>query len=150
MRQLNQTGLDLIETFEGCVLHPYKDIVGIPTIGIGTTMYPDGKKVTLQDPPISKERAYELLRAYLNKDCASIEKMVTVPINDNQFGALVSFAYNCGIKALANSTLLKRLNAGEYQKAADEFLRWNRAGGVVVKGLTRRREAERALFLLPV
>jgi lysozyme len=149
MRAINQAGLNLIESFEGCVLHPYLDSVKIPTIGIGTTVYPDGKKVTMNDPPITKDQAYAFLKDHMDKDCVKVEQLVKVVVNDNQFAALVSFAYNCGTAALASSTLLKRLNAGEYQKAADEFLKWDHAGGVVVKGLTRRRQAERALFLHP-
>lgn len=150
MRNINQAGLNLIESFEGCVLHPYLDSVKVPTIGIGTTVYPDGKKVSMKDPVITKDQAYAFLRSHLDKDCGIVEQLIKVPINDNQFAALVSFAYNCGTAALTTSTLLKRLNAGDYQKAADEFLKWDHAGGVVLAGLTRRRQAERALFLHPV
>lgn len=150
MRQINQAGLNLIESFEGCVLKPYLDSVKIPTIGIGTTVYPNGKKVTMQDPPITKDQAYEYLRDHLNKDCAAVEKMLKVVVNDNEFGALVSFAYNVGTAALQSSTLLKKLNAGDKKAAADQFLKWDHAGGVVVAGLTRRRNAERSLFLHPV
>ena len=150
MRQINQAGLNLIESFEGCKLKPYLDSVKIPTIGIGTTVYPDGKKVTMKDPAITKDQAYAFLKSHMDKDCEAVSNMVKVVINDNQFAALVSFAYNCGRAALAASTLLKRVNAGEFQKAADEFLKWDHAGGVVVAGLTRRRQAERALFLHPV
>ena len=149
MRNINPAGLKLIETFEGCVLKPYLDSVKIPTIGIGTTVYPDGKKVTMNDPPITKDQAYVYLIDHLSKDCEAVEKMLKVSVNYNQFAALVSFAYNVGRGALQNSTLLKLLNSGNTAKAADEFLRWNKAGGVVLAGLTRRREAERALFLQP-
>ena len=149
MRTINQAGLNLIESFEGCVLHPYLDAVKIPTIGIGTTVYPDGKKVTMKDPAITKEQAYTFLRSHIDKDCSLVEQMVKVAINDNQFAALVSFAYNCGTAVLSTSTLLKRLNAGDYQNAANEFLKWDHAGGVVLAGLTKRRQAERALFLHP-
>jgi lysozyme len=150
MRQINQAGLNLIESFEGCVLKPYLDVVKIPTIGIGTTVYPNGKKVTMQDPPITKAQAYEYLKDHLNKNCKDVEDCVKVVVNDNEFAALVSFVYNCGIGALRTSTLLKKLNAGDKKACADQFLKWDHAGGVVVAGLTRRRQAERALFLHPV
>lgn len=150
MRSINQAGLNLVESFEGCILHPYLDSVKVPTIGIGTTVYPDGKKVTMKDPTISKDQAYAFLKSHMDKDCVAVEQMVKVLINDNQFAALVSFAYNVGTTALAASTLLKRINAGDFTKAADEFLKWDHAGGVVLAGLTRRRQAERALFLHPI
>ena len=150
MRLINQAGLNLIESFEGCKLKPYLDVVSIPTIGIGTTIYPNGSKVTMNDPPITKDQAYEYLRDHLKKNCSEVEAAVKVSINDNEFSALVSFVYNCGIGALKSSTLLKKLNSGNKKGAADEFLKWDHAGGVVVAGLTRRRQAERALFLHPV
>lgn len=147
MRQINQAGLNLIEQFEGCVLKPYLDVVKVPTIGIGTTVYPDGKKVTMADPVITKDQAYAFLKDYLNDECKDVELMVKVTLNDNQFAALVSFAYNVGTNALRTSTLLKKVNASDFAGAADQFLKWDHAGGVVVAGLTRRRQAERALFL---
>jgi GH24 family phage-related lysozyme (muramidase) len=150
MRTVNQAGLNLIEQFEGCKLQPYLDSVGIPTIGIGTTHYPDGTAVAMKDPPISKEDAYSFLKIHLLQDCAAVARLVKVPVNDNQFAALVSFTYNLGVGALTSSTLLKKLNSGEVDVAANEFLKWDHAGGVAVKGLTRRRQAERALFLHPV
>ena len=149
MRLINQAGLNLIESFEGCVLKPYLDSVKIPTIGIGTTVYPDGRKVTMSDPAITKEKAYEYLRDHLSKDCAFVESVLKVPVTDNQFAALASFTYNVGRDALKKSTLLRKLNAGDVKGAADQFLKWDHAGGKVVAGLTRRRKAERELFLHP-
>ncbi len=150
MRVINQAGLNLIEQFEGCKLKPYLDPVGIPTIGIGTTRYPDGKAVTMKDAPITKAQAYEYLKKHLDGDCTAVSGLVKVEINENQFAALVSFAYNVGRSALSSSTLLKKLNSGDMRGAADQFLRWDHAGGKVLLGLTRRRQAERALFLHPV
>jgi len=147
MRTINQAGLNLIEQFEGCKLQPYLDVAGIPTIGIGTTRYPNGVAVTMQDSPITKAQAYSFLKNHLEKNCQEVEAKVKVAINDNQFAALVSFVYNVGIGALSSSTLLKKLNSGDMLGAADQFLKWDHAGGVVVKGLTRRRQAERTLFL---
>lgn len=150
MRAINQAGLNLVELFEGCKLVPYHDSVGIPTIGIGTTHYPDGTAVTMNDPAISKPEAYTFLQKHLQMDCDAVSGMVKVVVNDNQFAALVSFAYNLGTGSLASSTLLKKLNSGDMEGAADQFLKWDHAGGVIVLGLTRRRQAERALFLHPV
>jgi lysozyme len=114
-------------------------------------MYKDGRKVTLQDPPITEAEATDLLMWEIDQKCAGIEKYVTATINDNQYAALVSFAYNLGLGALHGSTLLKLLNAnGPSQAVADQFLKWDHAGGVAVSGLTRRRQAEHALFMQPV
>lgn len=147
MRKLNQAGIDLIKSFEGLKLAPYLDSVNVPTIGYGTTYYEDGKKVTMQDPAISQERAEELLAIHAQSFCDAVEKMVKVSCTDNQFAALVSFAYNLGSGNLGSSTLLKKLNAGDYAGAANEFEKWNKAGGQVLAGLTRRRQAEKALFM---
>lgn len=146
-RKVNKAGLDLIKSFEGLVLHPYLDSVNVPTIGYGTTFYEDGTKVTMQDPSITEGRAEELLIEHVESFAKSVEKAVKVPLTDNQFAALVSFAYNLGTGNLNSSTLLRKLNAGDYQGAANEFERWNKAGGKVLAGLTRRRQAEKALFL---
>lgn len=149
MRQINQAGLNLIESFEGCILHPYLDSVKVPTIGIGTIKYPDGTRVTMNDPAITKDQAYAFLQHDLATACQEVCNLVKVALTDNQFGALVSFVYNLGAGALSSSTLLKMLNSSNYSGAADQFLKWDHAGGVVVAGLTRRRQAERALFLHP-
>ena len=146
--KISQNGLNLIKEFEGLSLKPYLDVVNIPTIGWGNTYYPDGKKVTMNDKPIDELKANEILEYIANKDFASfVSKVVKVSLNQNQFDALVSFAYNVGNGSLQNSTLLKKLNSGDYQGASNEFLRWNKAGGKVLNGLTKRREKERALFL---
>lgn len=147
MRTINQAGLTMIEQFEGCKLQPYLDVAKIPTIGIGTTKYPDGKAVTMNDPPITKIQAQSFLMHHLEGDCKAVLGMVKVELTDNEFAALVSFAYNVGRNALASSTLLKKLNSGDKKGAADQFLRWDHAAGIQVAGLTRRRNAERTLFL---
>lgn len=146
-RKLNKASLDLIKSFEGLSLKVYKDSIGIPTIGYGTTFYEDGKKVTMNDPEITETRAEQLLAIHLDTFAASVEKLVQVPLTDNQFGALCSFVYNLGAGSLSQSTLLKKLNAKDYAGAALEFEKWNKAGGQVLPGLTRRRQAEKALFL---
>lgn len=148
MRQVNLAGINLIKSFEGLFLKPYLDAVKIPTIGYGTIKYPNGPAVTMNDPNITEEQALEYLEYEINEKAAAVEKMVKVSINDNEFAALVAFAYNVGVGALKDSTLLKLLNANTDRTAvADQFLRWNKAGGKELAGLTRRRQAERALFL---
>ena len=134
----------LIKRFEGYLNKPYLCPAGIPTIGFGTTVYPSGKKVLLSDPPITMTEACFFLKNDLIRFENAINKAVTNQINQHQFDALCSFVYNVGIGAFLDSTLLKKINAGEY--AGDEFLRWNKAGGKVLDGLTERRHAEKVLF----
>ncbi len=142
----SDVGVNLISGFEDTLFKAYDDGVGVWTIGTGTTVYPNGVKVKQGDTCTPEEA-----KAYFKHDLAKFEKTVnesvTVPLNQNQFDALVSLTYNIGSGAFTNSTLLKLLNKGDYQGAAEQFLRWNKAGGKVMKGLVRRREAERALFL---
>jgi lysozyme len=150
MRRINEAGLSLIKSFEGLFLKPYLCPANVPTIGYGTIKYPNGKAVSIQDPAITEKQALEFLEHEVNEKSAAVERLVKVDISDNEFAALVSFSYNVGIGALQKSTLLRRLNANEDRsKVAEEFLRWNRAGGKVLAGLTRRRQAEKALFLQP-
>ena len=145
--KISEKGLGLIKEFEGLVLKPYKDAVGIPTIGYGNPYYEDGRKVSLSDPAITEERATELLKMVVKRYEDAINRYVQVPITQNQFDALVSFAYNIGNENVRKSTLMKLLNRKQYTEAADQLLRWNKAGGKTLKGLTRRRQAERTLFL---
>ena len=146
MRQLNSETLDLIKSYEGWYSQAYKDPVGIWTIGYGHTNEAGPPKVT-PDLTLTREEGEALLRKDLRQYQASVEKLVKVPLNDNQYGALVSFTYNLGAGNLSKSTLLRKLNKGDYSGAAAEFSKWNRADGRVLRGLTRRREAERVLFL---
>lgn len=141
-KRTNANGLLLIKSFEGLRLHAYRDAVGIWTIGYGTTR---GVRPGMQ---ISEAEAEKFLQQDLTRFEQSINEAVEVPINDNQFSALVSFTYNVGSGAFRSSTLLRLLNQRQDVRAvADQFPRWNRAGGRVLAGLTRRRNAERALFL---
>lgn len=147
--QTSHEGIALIKGFEGCRLTAYPDpgTGGAPwTIGYGWTHPIDGKPVK-PGMTIDQETADRLLKTGLVSYENDVLKLVRVKLTKGQFDALVSFAYNAGSRALSTSTLLKKLNAGDIKGAADEFLRWNKAGGKVLNGLTRRREAERALFL---
>lgn len=140
-RQTNSTGVNLIKSFEGLRLKAYQDAVGVWTIGYGTTR---GVKPGQE---ISEAQAEALLKTDLNRFERDVSQAVRVPINDNQFAAIVSFTYNVGSGAMRSSTLLRKLNRRDIYGAANEFPRWNRAGGRILAGLTRRRNAERALFL---
>lgn len=142
----SNAGLNLIKGFESKRLNAYDDGVGVWTIGFGTIKYPNGVRVKKGDT-CTEQQAEAYLKNDLAKFEAAINKLVKVSITQNQFDALASFTYNLGETNLANSTLLKKLNKSDYQGAADQFLVWNKAGGKVMKGLVRRREAERALFL---
>lgn len=140
-------GLALIKEFEGFSAKPYRCPAGVPTIGYGATYYPDGRRVTMQDRPVTEADATAMLRSMLASYEAGVSRYVQVPLTQGQFDALVSFAYNVGLSALKDSTLLRLVNARDYAGAAAQFARWNRAGGKVLPGLTRRREAERVMFL---
>lgn len=140
-------GVALIKQFEGFSAKPYLCPAGVPTIGYGATYYPDGKKVTLRDKPVTEADATAMLRSVLVQYENGVSRYVQVPITQGQFDALVSFAYNLGLAALKGSTLLRLVNERNYVGAAAQFSRWNKAGGKVLPGLTRRREAERKLFV---
>lgn len=145
----SQSGISLIKGFEGKRLNAYYDGAGVWTIGFGTTRYPIGTQVKKGDT-CTEAQAESYLKNDLVKFENAINRLVKVPLNQNQFDALSSFTYNLGETNLSSSALLKKLNAKNYAGTADQFLRWNRAGGKVMNGLTRRREAERNLFLKKV
>ncbi|HDC4530752.1 lysozyme [Enterobacter asburiae] len=144
--QTSDKGIAMIKEFEGCKLTAYQDSVGVWTIGYGWTQPVDGKPIRA-GMTINQETAERLLKTGLVSYESDVSRLVKVGLTQGQFDALVSFTYNLGARSLSTSTLLRKLNAGDYAGAADEFLRWNKAGGKVLNGLTRRREAERALFL---
>lgn len=139
-------GLTLIKSFEGLSLEKYRDAVGKWTIGYGHLILPNENF----PQALSKIEAEDLLRADLGVTERGVHRLVTVDLNQNQFDALVAFAFNVGLGNLQNSTLLRLLNQGQYQEAADQLPRWNKAGGKILAGLTRRRDAERALFMASV
>ena len=148
--KINQDSLDLVKEFEGLKLTAYADPVGVWTIGYGTTAAAGVGVTPVRGLTITAAQAEMFLHRALDKFAAQITPGIKVPVNENQYGALVSLAYNIGPGAFLRSTLLRKLNAGDYAGAADQFRVWNKAKGKVLKGLTRRREAERALFLKPV
>ena len=145
--KISSRGLELIKDFEGFSSSAYLDVVNIPTIGWGNTFYEDGTKVKMGDQ-ITKTDALKLLEVVANRDFADkIFPSIKVKVSQSQFDAMVSLAYNIGAGAFLKSTLLKKVNAGDFAGAGEEFLRWNKTGGKEVLGLTRRREREKQLFL---
>lgn len=142
----SKVGINLISSFEDTRLNAYDDGVGVWTIGTGTTVYPNGVKVKKGDV-CTPEQAKQYFAHDLKKFESTVNQVVKVPISQSQFDALVSLTYNIGSGAFTNSTLLRKLNAKDYSGAADQFLVWNKGGGKVLKGLERRRAAERDLFL---
>ncbi|GHC19353.1 lysozyme [Aidingimonas halophila] len=139
--ELSSAGLKLIQSHEGLRLEAYRDAVGIPTIGYGHT------KTAEMGQEITEAQALELLQSDVESFEDAVRDAVNVTITQNMFDALVSFAFNVGIGAFRDSTLLKKLNDHDYNGAADELLRWTKAGGKELAGLVKRREDERDLFL---
>lgn len=138
--KLEQKGIELLKHFEGCELTAYQDSVGVWTIGYGHT------KGVSKGMTITQEQAEQMLLTELVEYEGYIKNMVTVPLTQNQFDALVVWIYNLGPTNFGSSTLLKELNSGNYTAAGKEILRWNKAGGKVLAGLVKRREAEAQLF----
>jgi GH24 family phage-related lysozyme (muramidase) len=138
---LGSAGKNLIKRYEGCRLQAYKCPAGVWTIGYGHT----GN--VKQGQTITQAQADALFDKDVQGFVDGVKRCIKVSVNQNQFDALVSFAYNCGVGALQNSDLLKYINKGDFAKAAKEFDRWNKGGGKVLAGLVRRRVAEKELFL---
>ena len=143
----SQKCYNLITSMEGFSAKPYKCPADIPTIGYGSTKYLNGTPVQMTDPAITQQQAELLLSQTLVEYEDAVNSLVKVKLTQNQFDALVDFAYNCGIGNLKKSTLLKLLNSGNYSGAANEFPKWNMGGGKVLQGLVKRRKLEQELFL---
>lgn len=143
-RKIGEEGVELIKGFEGLKLEAYVCPGRKWSIGYGHT---NGVK---KGDKITKEVAEDLLREDLEKFEEYVNRAVKVELNQNQFDALVSWTYNLGPGNLANSTMLKKLNTGDYESVASEMQRWNKSGGKVLAGLVRRRESEAQLFCKPI
>ena len=143
---VSNLGIDLICDFEGKRLVAYDDGVGVWTIGFGTTIYPNGIRVKKGDT-CTEAQAKAYMSHNLKKFEQAVNSSVTIPLNQNQFDALVSLAYNIGSSAFKNSTLVKKLNAGDIRGAADQFDVWVNAGGKRMQGLVDRRAKEKEVFL---
>ncbi len=143
----NAAGLEIIKHFEGFSPVPYLDPIGIPTIGYGSIWGLDRARLTMAHPDISEGDGEILLARMLQHTERAVRRLIRVPLSGGQFSALVSFTYNLGSGNLQSSTLRMKANRGDMAGAADEFLRWRRAGGRILRGLVRRRAEERALWL---
>jgi len=139
--------VDLIKSFEGYFSKPYLCPAGVPTIGYGTILYPNGKRVSLRDEPCTELQAEEWLMYEVNMKARKVDAMTTDGVTQNQFDALVSFAYNLGEGALQKSTLLRKVNSNPNDESIKaEFMRWVNANGKKLGGLVRRRAAESDLY----
>ena len=147
VNQSSAKGINLIKKYEGLSLKPYKCPAGIPTIGYGATYYASGIKVKLTDKPITEHQASVMLIMMLKHYEIAVDSYTRDDITQGQFDALVSFAYNCGLGNLKSSTLLKKVNANPNDPTIrQEFLKWNKGGGKVLAGLTKRRTEEADLY----
>lgn len=140
-------GLALLRQFEGFSPKPYQCPAGKWTIGFGSCFYADGSAVQEGDPSMTVAQALDLLRNTLEQYEGEVNRSVKVDLTQGQFDALVDLAYNIGCANFRTSTLLRKLNEGNYGAAAGQFERWNQGGGVVLPGLVKRRAAEAALFM---
>ena len=145
--KVSKKGIDLIKQFEGLRLNAYLDPIGIPTIGYGSILWPDGKKIQLGQK-VTAYQAEKMLQWEVDTKTVPVEFLLKgVCVNQNQFDALVSFAYNLGIGALTKSTLLKKVKADRNDPLIrNEFNKWVNAGGKKLPGLVRRRKAEADLY----
>lgn len=145
VKTIGKGGIALIKEFEGLRLEAYDDGVGVITIGYGAIKYPNGVRVKRGDK-ITLAQAEEYLKNDLKCAIETVNKVIKVPVTQNQFDAMVSLTYNIGATAFTSSTLARKLNNKDYKGAAEQFLVWNKAGGKVMNGLVRRRQAEKKLF----
>ena len=144
--KLNESGSDLIKSFEGLKLAAYLCPAKVPTIGYGNTLYEDGTPVKIGDR-ISNDVANKLFNVIASEFADRVRPLVKSSISENQFSALVSFAYNVGIGNLKSSTLLKKVNINPNDESIRvEFMKWNKANKKVLAGLTKRRQAEADLY----
>ncbi len=138
----------LCKEFEGFRGRGYLCAAGVPTIGYGSTYYPGGRKVTLDDPPITRAEAEEILRWQLEREFLPgvLRACPSLISHPQALNAIVDFAYNLGVGRLQTSTLRRRINQGDWEGAKEQLMRWVRGGGRVLPGLVRRRKAEAALL----
>jgi len=146
---ISSKGLTIIKKYEGFRNNPYLCAAGTPTIGYGNTYYEDGTRVELTDSPITLKDGEKLLKSIVKQFEEGVMKLVKVEIKQNQFDALVSLTYNIGLGAFSSSTLLKKLNNNpDDETISDEFKKWNKSNGVVLKGLKKRRNEEAFLYFI--
>ena len=144
--KVNQEGLDIIKHFEGYSSTVYADPIGIPTIGFGSIWDKEGNRLTMDHEPITEQEGEFLLVRELKHVESAIARLIRVELTENQFSAIASLTFNIGSGRLKSSTLRAKINREDYSGASAEFPKWRRAGGRILKGLVRRRKAERELF----
>lgn len=144
---ISQKGIDLIKGFEGLILHPYQDIVGVWTIGYGSTYCICGTKISAITRTITQEIAEFMLRINVHIYESAVNGSITKPMNQNQFDAMVSLCYNIGVSNFKNSTLVRKFNDEDTKGAANQFPVWRLAGGKISQGLVNRRLKEQQLFI---
>lgn len=158
MKNINSKGEKFLCDREGFSSRPYRCSAGKPTIGFGNTYYPDGRKVTMKDKPITREYAREIFRIIVARFVRDVNFLLKSNVSQNQFNALVSFAYNVGSdidvdfkpEGLGDSTLLKKVNLNPNDTSIEkEFSKWNKANGKVSNGLISRRQMEVELYFTP-
>ncbi len=142
MELAERVACELAKRFEGLLLSPYLCPAGVPTIGYGATFYPNGRAVTLKDPPISKEVAERLLLLEVRRLLPLVLQACRGIDNEKRLGAIVDFTFNLGLGRLRSSTMRRRINAGAWDQVPTELRKWVMGGGKPLKGLVRRREAE--------
>lgn len=151
--KISENGLKLIQEFESFEAKPYLDSAKVWTIGYGSTYYPNGKKVTGRDKPITREYAETIQRHVIATDFEPVinellkREIASGFVNQNMYDAIISLAYNIGVNGFKRSSVLRLLKQGDKLNAGNAFLLWNKADGKVLKGLVNRREKERKLFL---
>ena len=146
MADVEDKAVDLGEEFEGFRSEPYQDSGGVWTIGFGSTRDGDSRPVTASTPPVTMDEAQALAKRDLTWAAREVTNDVTVQLTDNQVAAIEDLIYNIGSGNFRSSTLLRKLNAGDFDGAAAEFDKWDHAAGQVLAGLLRRRQAETDLF----
>lgn len=147
--KISDNGINFIAGWEGVEYKAYKDAVGLFTVGIGHLIKLPEEKFLL-NKTLTRDEVYDIFREDIKRFENNLNKVIKVPINQNQFDALISLAFNIGNGAFNNSTLLKVLNQGNYEEVPNQILRWDKAGGKTLLGLTRRRKAEVELFNKPL
>ena len=151
--KISENGLKLIQEFESFVNTPYLDSARVWTIGYGSTYYPNGKRVTGRDKPITRDYAETIQRHVIATDFEPVvndllkREIASGFVNQNMYDAIVSLTYNIGVSGFRRSSVLRLLKQGDKLNSGNAFLLWNKAGGKVLNGLIRRREKERKLFL---
>lgn len=148
-KQAVELTASLLRRFEGLVLHPYLCSAGVPSIAYGSTYYPDGRRVTMKDPPVTRAQAERMLMVKIERDfMPAVIKLCPVLAHESpeRLAAITSFTFNVGIGALRASTLRRKINAELWEEVPAQLLRWNKAGGRVLRGLTIRRQAEANLI----